>query len=81
MNRTNDPRFEETLQDILVPEDNGTAGKSGTAGRPAKKTEKAPEPSTPPHRVPRYVETLVRIAAALVALALLLWFGLRMAAW
>ena len=75
-----DPEFEERLKEILEPSPADASEAPG--GRPRRDASREQEPlDTAPPRKPLSprVEFLVRIVAALLALGLLLLFGLQIA--
>ena len=75
--------FEETLKDILSPEDRRCGSPPAAKGpRPASgahQDRRAPLAADNTPHVPRWVETVVRIVAGIVIFVLLCLFGLQVA--
>jgi len=71
-------RFEEGLKQILDPHDSTGRKPPGASSEYPRKTTTAPEePILHRKKLPRSAEIIIRIAAGLVALALLTLFALQ----
>jgi len=80
MSQKKDPFFEETLQDILRPGPQSRQPPSSGPKPQASPARTRAQEATGERREPsRRLELAVRIAAAIVGLALLVLFGLQIA--
>jgi len=81
MENSDKDKFEDTLQDILTPNDpkgSSPASPQPSPNQPNKQTFKTTNRSLP-IKIPHWAELLIRILAALCALAMLILFGLQVA--
>lgn len=82
MGRDNDNYFEEGLREIMDP--GGGGPPDGERARPGDEAgsppgHQGPPPESKAQKIPAAVETAIRIAAAVIVLALLLLFGMQIA--
>jgi hypothetical protein len=78
MREPND-RFEENLREIMKSEDPAHPYRSSARREPREDEEHPAKPRPEGRGVPRWVEIVVRTAAAVLAVVLLLLFALRIA--
>jgi len=79
-NNSND-KFEDTLKDILTPNDpNVTSPEAHQPPSDKSDSQTVQDVNKPLYsKIPRWVETLIRLLAALCALAMLILFGMQVA--
>jgi len=79
MQNNSDENFENKLQDILAPDDPQSPSRSSFKESEGKPAIQKPVFQTPPlsRKYPLWLETLVRIIAAIAAVTLLILFSLQ----
>ena len=78
MENKKNTKFENTLKDILTAKDPNSSPTSPPISRKKNYEKQKPElHQFKSNQLPKWVEILIRIAAAIIAIALLISFGLH----
>lgn len=78
MQNKKNTKFENTLKDILTSEDPNSSSTYSNVRRKSHYKKQTPElHQFKSNQLPKWVEILIRIAAAIIAIALLISFGLH----